>query len=73
MNGFFDGAEKNGNYGAGMVIKLQHNHQFNLRMDVGTGTKTKAKLVEFWVLLCFSHEKQFNIGLVLGDSKKIVD
>ena len=42
-------------------------------MVVGTGTNTKAELVPLWALLWFSHEKQFNIGLVLGDSKTIVD
>ena len=70
---FFDGAEENGSFSVGMVIKLQHNHQFKLRMVVGTGTNTKVELVALWALLWFSHEKQFSIGLVLCDSKSTVD
>lgn len=71
--GFFDGAEKNGSCGARMVIQLEENHTFLLRMDVGKGTNTRAKLLALWGLLYFSRYHEISMSLVLGDSKVIVD
>ena len=43
--GFFDGAEQKCFRGDEMVIKLQLNHTFLLRMGVGKDTNTKAKIL----------------------------
>ena len=56
-----------------MVIKLQMNHKFLLRMVVGKGTNTKAKLLSLWGLLWFAQKKNILVLQVLGDSKVIVD
>ena len=45
MTGFFDGAEQKGICGVGMVIKLQMNHTYLLRMVVGCGTNALADIL----------------------------
>ena len=53
--GFFDGVEKDGMCGAGMVIMLHMEHSFWLRMDVGRGTNTRSELLALWGLLLFAY------------------
>ena len=43
--GFFDGVEQKGICGVGMVIKLEMNHKYLLRMVVGYGTNALAELL----------------------------
>ena len=69
VTGYFDGVEQKGLCGFGMVIKVNINHCFNLRMVVGFGTNTKAKLVALCGILYFSHYKQLYLCQILGDSK----
>ena len=71
--GLFDGAEKDGMCGAGMVIHLDLNHSFWLRMDVGRGTNTIFKLLALWGLLYFANKRHISRMYVYGDLKVIAD
>lgn len=51
---FFDGAEKNDQCGAGMILQIKSDHIIYLKMGVGIGTNTKAKLLSLWGLLWFA-------------------
>ena len=57
--GFFDEAEKDGNYGTGMILRIDYSHSFKPRMGVGSGTNTFAELLALWGLLWFA--KKINI------------
>ena len=52
--GFFDGAKKDRYCGAYMVVRMNLNHAFWLRMDAGCGTNTRSDLLVLWGLLYFS-------------------
>ena len=53
--GYFDGAEKDSVCGTGMVLKIKRDHIINMRMGVGLGTNTKAKLLTLCKILWSSH------------------
>ena len=67
------GRNKKGVCGARMVIKLNMNHCFHLRIYVGFGTNTKEELVASCGLLWFAKYKQLQLCQVLGNSKVIVE
>lgn len=73
VTGYFNGVEQKGECGARVVIKLNMNHCFRLRMAVGLGTNTKTDLVALWGLLWFALQKKLRIYQILGDSKVIID
>ena len=43
--GFFDEAEQAGNCGTDMILHINDNHSFKLRMGVGNGTNTFAEIL----------------------------
>ena len=57
--GFFDGAEKDGNCGTGMILHIYDSNSFKLRMGVGSDTNTFSELLSLWRLLWFT--KKINI------------
>ena len=69
----FDGAEQKGVCGVGMVIKLNMNHFFNLRMVVGFVTNIEADSSGLMgASLVFSIQSSASCQ-IFGDSKVIVD
>ena len=52
---FFDEAEKDSICGSSMVLKIKRDHIINMRMGVGLGTNTKAKLLTLCRILWSSH------------------
>ena len=71
--GFFDGAEQNGSYGAGMVIQMTVKHSFSICMNLGRGTNTRDELLALWGLLHFDLVRGIDVLMILGDSKAIID
>ena len=70
--GFFDGAQQNGNCGAGMVLYLRKDHFVCLSMRLGSGTNTFAELLDHWVLLWFTKTHGILELSVVWDSKVII-
>ena len=56
-----------------MVIKLQLNLCYSLRIGIGKGTNIEAELLALWGFLWFANEKDFHSLSILGDSKFIMD
>ena len=55
--GFFDGAEKDGNYGTGMILCIDYSHSFKPRMGVGSDTNTFTEPLALWGILWFAKKK----------------
>ena len=66
--GFFDGAEQDGNFGTGMILRIYDSHSFKLRMGVGSGTNTFSELLALWGLLWFA-KKKFSSFLFLANQR----
>ena len=52
--GFFDGAEKDGNYGTGMILHIDYYHSFKPRMGIGSDTNTFTESLALWGILLFA-------------------
>jgi len=72
-SGFFDGAEKNGRCGCGVVLYIDAVVSYRIHWYEGMGTNTRAELVALWGLLLFIAEKQVSVIHIYGDLKTIVD
>ena len=44
-----------------------------LHQNVGSGTKTRAKLLALWGLLLFASVRDIGLKLTMGDSRTIID
>ena len=73
VTSFFHRDEQKGFCGVGMVITLQINHLYLLRMVMRNGTNTTDELLALWGLLWFAQKKNIHSLQVLSDSKAIVD
>jgi ribonuclease HI len=56
-----------------MVLHLSHSKFYNLKLGVGAGSNTRAKLLALWGLLNFAKSIHVEHLQVVGDSKLIVD
>ena len=71
--GYFDGDQKNGLCGGGMLIKIKDKHIIKLKIGTGKGSNTILELIYSWGLLWFSILRGFLLTEVYGDSKIIID
>ena len=56
--GYFDGAEQGGICGTGMMIKINKRLNYRLKLSIGPGSNSKAKLLVLWGLLYFTKIKE---------------
>lgn len=54
MHGFFDGTAQNNTCGAGVLLVINEDHKFKMRMNCGFGSNTKAELLALWSLVNFA-------------------
>lgn len=59
--------------GDGMVFCRSHYDFFLLKLGMGGGLNTQAKLLALWGLLSYGNNIQFNKIQIDGDSKIVVD
>ena len=72
-NRHFDDAKKYGLCDAHILLKIKRNHLVKLRMNVGKGSNTRAKLLTLWWLLWFGNKRGIFDIQIVGDSKAVID
>ena len=55
-----------------MVLKINEDRYFKLRMNCGNGTNTKPKLMALWCLLDFTAYLGIDTMTIYGDSLTVV-
>lgn len=71
--GFFDGAAKFGDCGAGFVLKLGQDHFIHVILKAGSSSNNRAKLVALWALPWYTAEKDFGLTHIYGDSLCVIE
>ena len=58
--GFFDGAawEEGSKCGVGAILQIDKSQKFQIKLNSGKGTKTRAEFLALWVLLWVSQLHQ---------------
>ena len=73
--GYFDGAAQGdlNVCGAGVILHLDNEHFFRLRLGLGEGTNNKAGLLTLYMLLIFAHENGVHGIQIFGDLMIIIN